>query len=167
MKQINVILMRGLLGKVYSRGMDVLGAKLAKLPGVDYVSVEDYGSWRSIRNRITKWKDPTIVGGHSFGANAATIIAEALPNIQFPMILSFDPSQYWSWGLWQSGPSYVGQNVGRVVNYYQNGVPIGFQKLETGDTDILNRLVATSHTEIDDVPELHDAAIAEIKKVIG
>lgn len=167
MAKFNVVLMRGLLGEVYSKGMDTLGAKLAKLPNVDYVTVEDYANWRSIRDRLTRWRDKSIIGGHSFGANAATIIAESLPKLPIPMLLSFDPSQYWSWRLFQKGPSFVPQSVGRVVNYYQNGFPIGYQQLRTGDNDLLNMRVETTHTEIDDIPMLHDLAIKEVQKIIN
>lgn len=165
MKKYNVVLMRGLIGNVYSRGMDALGAKLAKLPHVDYVTVEDYGSWRSIRDRIAKWRDQTIIGGHSFGSNAATVIPNHLPNVGFPLLLSFDPSQHWSWYLFRFGPAYIGPNVGRVVNFYQNGFPIGGQTLSTGDEDIANERVNSSHTEIDDLPLLHERAIAEVQKL--
>lgn len=169
-KQVNVILMRGLIGNVYSRGMDALGSKLAKLPGVDYVSVEDYASWRSIRDRITRYRDPTVIGGHSFGSNAATIIAEMLqPRISFPLMLSFDPSQHFSWSLWQRGPSRIFPNVARVVNFYQAGGLIGDQKLIRADgstVGIINQLVGTTHTEIDDLALLHDKAIEEVKRLL-
>lgn len=170
-KQVNVVLMRGLAGNVYSRGMDALGAKLAKLPGVDYVSVEDYGSFASIEKRIMRYRDPTILIGHSFGANAATIIGEELQYVvNIPLIITFDPSQHWSWRLFQSGPSYLFSNTARAVNFYQPGGLIGDQKLfraQGSTTDIVNKLIATSHTEIDDLPTLHEEAIEEVKKVIG
>ena len=92
---VNVVLMRGLLGRRYSRGMDRLGARIAKLPGVDYIAVEDYSAWRSVRDRVALWRDPTVIGGHSFGANASTIIARALRgSTQIPLLLSVDPSPY-------------------------------------------------------------------------
>jgi pimeloyl-ACP methyl ester carboxylesterase len=118
MKQINVVLMRGLLGKKYSKGMDALGAKIAKLPGVDYMTVEDYTSWRDIRDRVRRWNDDTVLIGHSFGANAATVIAESLlPDKKIPLIIAFDASPYWSWSLLQRGWSYIPSNVAKVVNF--------------------------------------------------
>lgn len=166
MKKINVVLLRGLIGNVYSRGMDTLGAKLAKLPGVDYVTVEDYTSWRSVRDRIAKWKDPTVIGGHSFGSNAATVIANALPNVKIPLILSVDPSQYWSFWLFRFGPMAVPPNVAATLNQYQSrDAVIGNVRLS--GRNVQNVLVNSSHIDIDDLPLVHDAAIAEVKKIIG
>lgn len=166
MKKINVVLMRGLLGEIYSRGMDTLGARLAKVDGVDYVTVEDYTNWRSIRNRISKWKDPTVIGGHSFGANAATVIAKALnPAIKIPLILSVDPSQFWSWSLLQFGPSRIGSNVDTALNMYQSIDIVGRQKLS--GSGVINIPITSSHTQIDDLPLVHDQAVAAVKKVIG
>lgn len=166
MKRINVVLLRGLLGNVYSRGMDSLGAKLAKLSGVDYVTVEDYTSWRSVRDRIAKWKDPTVLIGHSYGSNAVTKIAAALsPKVKIPLIVSVDPSQWFSVWLMQFGPSRIGENVALAINYYQQGFPIGNVKLS--GSNVRNIPVNTTHIQIDDLPLVHDAAIAEVKKVIG
>lgn len=170
MKQVNVVIGRGLLGNIYSKGMDALGAKVAKIPGVDYVMVEDYTNWRSTRDRIAKWKDPTIIGGHSFYGNAATIIAESLPKVKFPLLFTVDPSPYWSWSLWQSGPSLISPNVARALNMYQNSGLIGRQRLtrpEGDETNITNWPVNSSHTAIDDLEIVHNAIIAEIRKVIA
>lgn len=164
MKKCNVILMRGLAGNIYSRGMDALGAKLAKLPNVDYVTVEEYGSWRSIRDRVVRFRDPTVIGGHSFGANAATIIASELRGrVTFPYLFSVDPSPYWSWGLWQSGPSVIGANVLATDNLYQTSGLIGRQTLS--GFNVTNIKVESSHTEIDDLAMVHDRAVEKIKKL--
>jgi hypothetical protein len=169
-KQINVVLGRGLLGNVYSRGMDALGAKVAKIEGVDYATVEDYTNWRSTRDRIARWKDPTIIGGHSFYANAATIITESLPKIEFPFIFTVDPSPYWSWSLWQSGPSPISKNVKSALNLYQNNGLIGRQTIARpggGTNGIVNWPVNSTHTAIDDLELVHNAIISEIRKVIA
>ena len=166
--RVNVILMRGLAGNIYSRGMDSLGSKLAKLPNVDYITVEDYGSWRSIRDRITKFKDPTVIGGHSFGDNAATMIAAALDGkVNIPLLVGVDPSPYWSWGLWQSGPSALTPNVKKAINLYQNNGLIGRQKLYLASgnkkTALQNILVESTHTEIDDNELVHKTIIDAVK----
>lgn len=170
MKQVNVVLQRGLLGNAYSKGMDALGAKLAKVPGVDYVSVEDYSNWRSVRDRVARWNDPTILIGHSFGANAATKIATQVSK-EIPLIVSFDASPYWSWWLLQRGWSYIAPNVKHVVNFFQYGLPIGNQQLtrnRSGDvTGIENIVVDTTHTDIDDMEILHQRAINEVKAIIN
>ena len=165
MQQVNVILGRGLLGNVYSRGMDVLGAKVAKIPGVDFVSVEDYTSWRSIRDRIPRYRDPTILVGHSFFANAITIIAKQLAHIKFPLLLPVDPSPYWSWSLWQAGPSVIGTNVARTVNQYQSSGLIG--RVRLSGHNVINEPISSTHTQIGDSELVHKVAIDEIKKVIA
>lgn len=167
--RVNVILMRGLAGNIYSRGMDALGSKLAKLKNVDYITVEDYKSWRSIRDRISKFKDPTVIGGHSFGANAAVRIGRELDGrVNIPLLVSVDPSPYWSWSLLSSGSGAVSMNVQQVLNQYQTSGLIGRQKLwrESGSNDrIKNIAVESSHTEIDDLPLVHDAIIAAVKSL--
>ena len=170
---INVILMRGLLGRHYSRGIDRLGARIAKLPGVDFVSVEDYSAWRSVRDRVAAWRDPTIIGGHSFGANASTKIAKALKGrVEIPLILSVDPSPYWSFFLWQFGPSRVSGNVARALNFYQPHGWIGRQQLDLarGSSAAIENIEITSasHASIDDhVTLVHDPTVVAIARVIG
>ena len=165
--RVNVILMRGLMGDHYSRGMDVLGSKLAKLPNVDYITVEGYEAWRSIMDRITRFKDPTVIGGHSFGANAATKIAAALVGKKnIPLLLSVDASQYWAWRLMQSGPSLITPNVKKVVNQYQTSGLIGRQVLRRVNgslASIQNLPVNSSHTAIDDLDLVHKTAIEAVK----
>ena len=165
--RVNVILMRGLAGSLYSRGLDALGSKLAKLPNVDYVTVEGYEAWRSILARIPHFKDPTVIGGHSFGINAATKIAAALDGkVNIPLILGIDPSQYWSWGLLQSGPSLITPNVKKVVNQYQTSGLIGRQVLRRVNgslASIQNLPVNSSHTAIDDLDLVHKTAIEAVK----
>jgi pimeloyl-ACP methyl ester carboxylesterase len=163
--------MRGLVGQRYSRGMDRLGARIAKISGVDYATVEDYDSWRSVRDRIAAWRDPTIIGGHSFGANASTVIARALRGrTEIPLIISVDPSPYWSFYLWQFGPSRV-TNVRRVVNFYQPHGVIGRQLLEAapGSAAVIENIVVedSSHATIDDhVERVHDPAVEAIVSTI-
>lgn len=172
MKQINVVLFRGLVGNVYSRGMDTLGAKLAKLPGVDYVTVEDYGSWRSARDRVARWRDPTVLVGHSYGVTAALGVARAL-GARIPLVIAFDPSQ-WAWmsiALWGTGGNAVAGNVSECVNFYQLSGAIGRQRLARDDgglRGIENRPVTNAgHKEIDDLPELHAASIAKVRGLLS
>jgi len=152
--------------------MDRLGARLAKLPGIDYVTVEDYTAWRSVRNRVAAWRDPTIIGGHSFGANACTVIAKELRGVaEIPLIVSVDPSPYWSFFLLQFGPSRVAHNVGRAVNFYQPHGVIGRQNLERGpgSATIIDNIVVepSTHLNIDDDVELvHNPAVDAIVRAI-
>jgi len=107
---VNVVLMRGLLGDYYSRGMDRLGARLAKLPGVDYVSVEDYGSWRSIRDRIA-----TSLGLQQLDLFLTRILntlfhqSNMLPKGKLHLLLNYDPQRIIT-GLEQVNNNAVGIN---------------------------------------------------------
>lgn len=165
MQKYNYVAFRGLMGNVYSRGVDACAAKIAKLPHIDYVNVEDYANWRAAMARILKYRDPTILGlSHSFGGNAVTIIAEALRGrVTFPLMLTVDPSPYWSWSLWQSGPSRIGNNVLKTVNMYQMNGLIGRQTLV--GVNVSNVVVESSHTEIDDLALVHDRAVQEVQKL--
>lgn len=167
MSKVNLVLMRGLLGKTYSRGMDALAAKAAKLPNVDYVTVEDYGSWRSIRDRIVRYKDRTVLGGHSFGAVAATMIArDLMGTVTFPLLLTVDPSQHWSWLLFKAGPVPIGGNVTLAMNWFQTSGLIGRQKLVANGGRVSNiEVPGTDHKNIDDREDIHARAIQEIAKL--
>lgn len=156
---INVVLLRGLLGHRYSRGMDSLGAKLAKLPNVDYVTVEDYTQWRRIAQMVSLWADPTVLIGHSFGANAATLIARRIKSV--PLLVAVDPSQHFSLNLMRFGPAPLSKSVQQCLNFYQASGLIG--RVQIGGAD--NIRIAASHVSIDDRTEVHDAVIEAVKEL--
>lgn len=165
---LNVILLRGLAGNIYSTGLDDLARELNKLNNVDYVVVSPYTDWRQWAQRIAKWKDPTVLVGHSYGVAGICGIART-SGVQVPLLVSFDPSQY-SWmalSLWGSGGNTVPNNVGLAYNFYQDSGLIGRQVLLRDDMDVSkvhNTLIEnTSHGNIEDIDELQVKVIKLIR----
>ena len=108
-----VYLLRGLMD-IFSRGMDVMGAKLNRA-GV-YAKVDSYTNWQEIAADIVKRSKtndisyPIVIMGHSLGGNDAPKMATYLGQrgIKVAYVVTFDPTESHS----------VGKNVGRVVNFY-------------------------------------------------
>jgi len=108
-----VYLLRGLMD-VFSRGLDVMGAKINRA-GV-YALVNSYANWQEIadeiiaRDRRGEVSYPVVIIGHSLGANDASKMATYLGKrgVKVSYVVGFDPTE----------PGYVGANVGTVVNYY-------------------------------------------------
>jgi pimeloyl-ACP methyl ester carboxylesterase len=172
MKQINVVMLRGLAGERYSTGLDVLALKLKKIPGIDYVVVAGYTSRHVWANAIESFRDPTVILGHSFGANAAFAMARELNgSVNIPLIVSFDPSRWWSAGTFWGGREIVSDNVRSVRNYYQRqDWPIkGVMAVRNdgGHMGIVNHLTNDEHVDIEDRDDYHLVAIDDIKSVIG
>ncbi len=108
-----VYLLRGLMD-VFSRGMDVMQAKLTRA-GV-YAVVTNHSNWQDLAADIVKRSEakdvsyPIIILGHSLGGNDAPKMANYLGKrgIKVSYVVTFDPTE----------PIYVGKNVARVVNFY-------------------------------------------------
>jgi hypothetical protein len=181
MKQINIVAFGGLGGSWFSTGLKTLMMKLKSLglqgagKPIDYMTFEDYTSWKNWGGTLKNWSDPTVLIGHSFGVAAMMGAARVKGDIgsKIPLVLSYDPSQWWGWqpSLWGSGGNGVPMNVGKCVNFYQNGIPIGFQRVANDDgtvKDVENiQVTGVVHGAMDDYPPLHDRSIEEIKKVIA
>ena len=161
--KVNVVLMRGLLGWYYSRGMDELGSKLAKLENVDYVTVEDYYRWRNIRKRLNAWMQPTVLIGHSFGANAAVKIANKLRK-DTPLVVTVDPSQFFSVTLLSSGVEKPSNKIKKLLNFYQTRSTIGSVEI-AGDQVENIEVKDANHVSIDDKRSVHERIIEEISKL--
>jgi len=108
-----VILLRG-LANVFSLGMDTIGEKMVAR-GLD-AKVYNHSAWRSIaddmiaRSKIRRVSYPVIIMGHSLGGNA-TMQMSKYPGdngVKVSYSVSFDPTI----------TTYVGPNVGEVINYY-------------------------------------------------
>ncbi|MCG6857790.1 MAG: hypothetical protein LJE67_06960 [Salaquimonas sp.] len=108
-----VYLLRGLMD-IFSRGMDVMGAKLNRA-GV-YAMVDSYTNWQEIANVIVKRSRqgdlsyPIVIMGHSLGGNDAPKMATYLGQrgIKVAYVVTFDPTE----------SPYVGKNISRVINFY-------------------------------------------------
>lgn len=108
-----IYLLRG-LANIFSRGMDVMGARLVN-EGVD-ARVYNHGAWRDLANNIIARETrkqvsyPIIIMGHSLGGNASVKMAKYLGDrgIQVRYVVAFDPTI----------TTFVGKNVKQVTNYY-------------------------------------------------
>lgn len=173
MTQINVIAVGGLGGAVFSAGLKTILAKLKTAQSIDVLAYKDYTEWRDMAAQVARWRDPTCFICHSFGVTAvmAAVRAMGSKGPKIPLVVSFDPSQWWwsNFTLMFSGGNAVPDRIGRVVNFYQNGGLIGRQKLyRAGGTerDIVNDPISgTMHGTIEDRPDLQAKAIAEIKAI--
>lgn len=176
MRKINVLAFGGLGGAVFSAGLKTILMRLQRIEGIDYCSYEDYASWRRWAQTLRGWRDPTVLIGHSFGVTAALALARSLRDAgrgpRLPLLISFDPSQWW-WSnpaLMTSGGNGVPDSIEGVVNFYQAARPIGRQKLyrENGSqAGIDNRLIAgTMHSRIEDRRDLQDATVNAVRLVI-
>ncbi|MCP4182610.1 MAG: alpha/beta hydrolase [Hyphomicrobiales bacterium] len=108
-----VYLLRG-LANVFSLGMDTIGERMVAR-GLD-AKVYNHTAWRSIaddiiaRSKIKRVRYPVIIMGHSLGGNATMQMSKYLGDngVKVSYSVSFDPTI----------TTYVGPNVGEVINYY-------------------------------------------------
>jgi len=108
-----IYLLRG-LANVFSRGMDVMGARLVR-KGVD-ARVYNHAAWKDLAENIVARKKkgtvsyPIIIMGHSLGANASVKMAKYLGDrgVRVSYVVAFDPTV----------TTKVGKNVRHVINYY-------------------------------------------------
>lgn len=165
---LNVVMLRGVAGNVFSTGLDALSLKLQSLPNVDYVVVSPYTDWAGWLKHSESWKDPTVWIGHSFGANAITKIANKTSK-KIPLLVTVDTSPWFSFQLLQAGPYAIPDNVAKVVNFKQNkSLFIRGQDLKRTDgssRNIENILVDSIHANVDDEVSVHDKIIKEINKL--
>lgn len=170
MKLINVIAFGGLGGNAFSAGLKTILMRL-NMPGVDFRTFEQYTSWPRWGATLKSWRDDTVELGHSYGV-AAMFGAARRSGKKIPLAISFDPSQWWwsSWWLMGSGGNRAPDNITHVINFYQEGLPIGFQRVyrddgsERGIQNILIKNV--SHAVIEDLPQLQQQAVDAVKLVI-
>lgn len=108
-----VYLLRG-LANVFSLGMDTIGEKMVAR-GLD-AKVYNHSAWRTLaddiisRSKIRRVNYPVIIMGHSLGGNATMQMSKYLGDngVKVSYSVSFDPTI----------TTYVGPNVGEVINYY-------------------------------------------------
>jgi hypothetical protein len=155
-----VYLLRGLMD-VFSRGMDEMAAKLNRA-GVYAISTS-YSNWREIADEIVRRSArgqvsyPVVIMGHSLGGNDAPKMATYLGKrgVRVAYVVAFDPTE----------PSYVGKNIGKVVNYYlpsdNNRIfrGAGF----TGTLDNINvTAMDVTHTTVEKSLSLQSRAISNV-----
>lgn len=159
----HVYLIRGLIGEVFSRGLDTLADKLNRA-GVP-ASVHSSYSTGSLANEIVenyrREPGPVILIGHSTGADAAIDIAKRLreANVPVGIIFGFDPTPI---------ASVVPDNVELFINLFQKTNPIGGGVVKSGG-GFKGRLINVDlrehrdivHITLDKSPRIHNAVVAE------
>lgn len=154
-----VYLVRGFLN-VFSLGMDTLATKLNSR-GVS-VTVINHTEWRSLADQIAAGykagrRGPIVLIGHSFGADAIMEMGDYLgrQGVPIALIVPFDGTSSHA----------ASANVARVLNFYNSaGVQItpgpGFRGQLTNfyisDPNV-------SHSDVDDLPNLHAMVIGRIR----
>lgn len=161
-----VYLLRG-LANIFSTGLDEIGRKL-RAAGVD-AHVEGYSAWRSALNTIVADRQkfgpsPVVLVGHSLGANAIIMLAQALEKrgIRVDYMASFAATS----------PKPLPPNIKRVVNFYFSshswGEALtkspGFRgKLENRD---LSRDRQVNHFNIEKQARLQDEVVSGILRTL-
>ena len=157
-----VYLFRGGLN-IFSTGVDVLAKKL-RARGIEATA---YGNvdWQAVTEkakvRYAKTHQPIVLVGHSFGANAAVLMAAELNKSKTPVALII---------LYDTVSSMkISANVRRVIDFVSiDGEQIGITVTgEFGFTGHIERIDAKEgHLAIDKDPHNHDISIAAILRVI-
>jgi hypothetical protein len=158
-----VYLLRG-GANIFSTGMDELAQKM-RSKGIDATSY-GHADWPKLaieaRERYAKDKSATIIIGHSFGANAAVVMASELEKSNTPvaLIILYDPTDNLA----------VPGNVRRVVKF-NSSTAIGLGLKTTGAVSFHGSIdnVDTpqfNHLDMDNAGPLQDRSIAEVLKII-
>ena len=159
-----VYLLRG-GANIFSTGMDEIAEKLVDR-GVDARST-GHASWmevaREARERYQKKRQPIVIVGHSFGANAAILMANDLAKHDVPvaLVVTFDPT----------AALQAPANVKWLVNFYSStvqGMNLQVQASPHFGGKLENiEQPDVGHLELDNDVRLHDRTIGFILKVLG
>jgi len=160
----HVYLIRGLIGEVFSRGLDTLADKinLAGVPATVHSSYSTGSLANEIIENYRRDPGPVILIGHSTGADAAIDIAKRLREASVPVgiIFGFDPTPI---------ASAVPDNVELFINLFQKTNPIGGGVVKSGG-GFKGRLINVDlrehseiiHITLDKSPKIHNAVVTEI-----
>lgn len=159
-----VYLVRGGLN-IFSTGMDKIADDLADR-GIDAHTLGQAG-WRDAAaeaaERYGKRRQPIVLIGHSFGANAAMLMAEALGKERIPvaLVVLFDPTEA------LKAPA----NTARVINFLSADVVGSAMDVTPGSgfrgtiENVRNPDVI--HIQIDDKVALQERTVAEVAGAVG
>jgi pimeloyl-ACP methyl ester carboxylesterase len=171
MRKVRAFNIRG-LGRFPSNGMVKLTSLLNEIPGVS-ATTDDHGifGFEYVANLtaacIAAHKSGRLIAlnGHSFGANAAIMIATRLAerDIAVDYLAAIDPAAQFALS--------VPLNVRRIYNPYQKVDPVGRGVVKPADGESEDHWNARAgierrnqlHVRIDDDPLIHRNIIAAIK----
>jgi thioesterase domain-containing protein len=157
-----VYLLRGGLN-VFSTGMDEIAAKLRDR-GINARSI-GFMSWQDVAKEIEEQyrqrRRPIVVGGHSFGANAALLAAAQLGRHGIPvaLVILFDPTD----------PMEASSNVARVVNFVSIdslGFNVDVKPAYAGQVENILHM-EVNHMTIDNNAGIQNAAIDAVATAVG
>lgn len=166
MTQVRAFAIRGLLGQIYSRGMNTVTDRLNRMPAVS-CTVQEHGFFYcgnvpNLSKAMALSHREKVLIGHSNGADAAIQIAIRLKahGIRVRALFAVDPTPL-------SLP--IPDNVDVAYGYFQNlPLQLGGSAIRDDISDpnvvpIMLRQKNVAHVQIDDLAEIH----AEIEKVAG
>lgn len=112
--------------------------------------------------RAAKLGARIVLVGHSYGGDAALMIAGRLSDedVPVPLLVAFDPT-------WFGAPPVPG-NVVRAIGFYQKIDPVGRGELKPSsdfDGDLVSEKHNEPHIRIDDDPVLHARVLAEVARL--
>jgi hypothetical protein len=160
----HVYLIRGLMGEVFSRGLDNLADKISQ-HGVAATVRSSYRVGALANEIIENYRrepGPIILIGHSTGGDAAITIAQQLREAKIPVgiIFGFDPTPI---------AGRVPDNVELFINLFQKTNPIGggVAKADEGFRGRLINVDLREHSEIihvtlDKSSRIHNVVVDEI-----
>lgn len=165
-RNVTVILVRGLFGMIYSRGMDTLASKLQRAgyntqvwnhSALFLAWFANTGRIASEILRLISTGQKVVLVGHSFGANTVLMAARSI-TAGIPLLCAVDPAAQYDCS--------VAKGVKRALGFRQNGNMIGRGQLQpVGDPRIADILTKDSHVYIDDDPAVHTRIIAELTQI--
>ncbi len=166
----HVYLMRGLIGEIFSRGLDDLAEKInarglaASVHGlleIDSLTEEIIKKYKADPSSA-----PIILIGHSSGGDAIISMAERMKaaNVPVGLAFGFDPTPV---------AGRVPENVELFINLFQKNNPIGGGVLKS-DAGFRNRLINVDlrehneiiHITLDKSSRIHDLVVNEIMELV-
>jgi len=167
---MKVIIFRGFSGEIFSTGMDILKQKIIEEMDNAEVSIHSYDEWdKAIKSIKKSDKSKIVLIGHSFGALACYKIADVLSNEEFPLIVSFDYSSFYSGLIDRSPNGIVPSNVKQAINFYQKVDPVirGLELKRNDDSETMISNIETNHmhVQIDKAKDLHNTVLSTIKEI--
>lgn len=176
-QQSNVIAIAG-LGTSHSYGFKEMLRRLSPWVGehrqIDYTEFMPYEHWKAEADSMVGWKDNTIFWCHSYGVAAAFGIIRRWGNRgpKVPLVICYDPSQF-VWmdpKLWGSGGNTCPDRVIKYHNFWQQGWPIGYQRVyrpDGSERDGVNEEVDSTHVGIEDLPYTQQKGLDLTKAAVG
>ena len=160
----HVYLIRGLIGEVFSRGLDSLAEKIQRqgIPATVHSSYSTGALAEKVIQNYRREPGPIILIGHSTGGDVAISIAKQLraSNIPVGIIFGFDPTPI---------AGQVPDNVELFINLFQKTNPIGGGVVKSGG-GFNGRLINVDlrehsdivHITLDKSSRIHNAVVEEI-----